>query len=293
MPLVSKWFCNIVISFFCVLLSGMCSAESLRIYIDDEKDLLVFTGQVAPSNIAGATNNMLFNMLQDIDIDFVPSSYKRALRFMEQDPQPTCLINKVKTPIREAKFLFSIPINVYLSRRLYIQIDETPLTEPVLNHDGEVVSLAKLFQVHKNKLIVVAGAFSYGPFLDRQLAQVRDENKVVREGSNHYDTVYRMFNLKRVDFLLAYPAEVYRHVKKDNALYQSYRMAKSPSYILGYMMCNDTQLSRLFITRVNAAMSELYRQKAFMDAHLNYLPINEHEDMKRHLEQITAQWLTL
>ncbi|WP_119863046.1 hypothetical protein [Pseudoalteromonas sp. MSK9-3] len=269
-----------------LLLSLFCNisiAESLRIYIDDEKDLLVFTGKVEPINIAGATNNMLLDAIGEYPIEFVPSSYKRALRIMSQQPHPTCLFNKVKTPIREANFLFSLPINLYLSRRLYIHSHADPLEETLLDKQGNVKSLPLLFDAHKNKLIVIASDFSYGPFLDEQLTQVSSENKVIREGSNHYDTVYRMFNLRRVDFLLAYPAEIYRHVKIDKATYQSYRMANSPEYILGHVMCNDTKVSRAFITKVNDIMVTLYKQESFIEAHLKYLPEEEHSITRRYI----------
>lgn len=268
------------------LFCNISMAESLRIYIDDEKDLLVFTGKVEPINIAGATNNMLLNAIGEYPIEFVPSSYKRALRIMSQQPHPTCLFNKVKTPIREANFLFSLPINLYLSRRLYIHSHVAPLEEALLDKQGNVKSLPLLLDVHKNKLIVIAGDFSYGPFLDEQLAQVNSENKVLIEGSNHYETVYRMFNLRRVDFLLAYPAEMYRHVKIDKATYQSYRIANSPEYILGHVMCNDTKMTRAFITKVNDVMVKLYKQESFIEAHLNYLPEEEHSITRRYIDTL-------
>ncbi|KAF7764721.1 hypothetical protein PCIT_b0773 [Pseudoalteromonas citrea] len=276
---------NMVVLLIC-LLCNVAMAQSLRIYIDDEKDLLVFTGKVAPVNIAGATNNMLLNAIGEHPIEFVPSSYKRALRIMSQQPHPTCLFNKVKTPEREANFLFSRPINLYLSRRLYIHSHADPLDEALLDKFGHVKSLSLLFETYKKKLIVIAGTFSYGPFLDKQLAQVSSENKVIREGSNHYDTVYRMFNLRRVDFLLAYPAEIYRHVKIDKAEYQSYRMANSPEYILGHMMCNDTKVSRAFIAKVNDIMVKLYKQEQFIDAHLLYLPEEEHDITRQYIDTL-------
>ncbi|MBE0370188.1 hypothetical protein [Pseudoalteromonas aurantia] len=281
-----QWVRYRAVLFSFIAFSNISIAESLRIYIDDEKDLLVFTGQVAPSNIAGATNNMLFNMIDGVDIEFVPSSYKRALRIMSQQPEPICVVNKVKTQEREAAFLFSLPINLYLSRRLYLQLDAEPLAPSLLDEQGNVISLPKLFHAHRHKLIVLAGAFSYGPFLDKQLAQVSSANKVIREGSNHYDTVYRMFHLRRVDFLLAYPAEVYRHAKTDKSQYQSYRMANSPGFILGHIMCNDTTASRTFIKKVNTIMLQMYNQDEFTNAHLHFLPKQEHDVTKQYIEQL-------
>jgi uncharacterized protein (TIGR02285 family) len=272
-----------------VLLGFFCNASmaaSIRIFINSEKDLLVFSGKISPADIADETNSMLFAALKDHSIEFVPSSYKRALRIMSEQPSPSCLINKIKTPDREASFLFSLPVNLYLSRRLYIQRHLAPLNPALLDQQGNIKSLPLLFDIYKNKLIVVASAFSYGPFLDAQLAKVKSTNKVERDGINHYETVYRMFNSKRVDFLLAYPTEIYRQVQIDEADYKSYSMANSPEYISGHVMCNDTKHSRIFIDKVNDIMAMLYKKDKFIEAHLKYLPEKERSKTRQYISTL-------
>ncbi|MCG9761246.1 MULTISPECIES: hypothetical protein [Pseudoalteromonas] len=263
---------------FCLAVTANVDATTIQIFLDDEEDLAILTQKAKPENIAGATNKILFEQLNLSNIEFLGASYKRTLRSMlKQDKSAICTLNKVKTTYREKNFLFSLPVNFYISRRLYKHADSPPLSKEVLNKEGSVVSLMHLFNIYRNKLIVIADDLSYGPFLDKQLAQLDSTNKAVRGGSNHYETVHRMFELKRVDFLLSYPVEVMRYAKSNQDKYESYLIADSPRFILGHVMCNKTQVSRQLLERINQILLSNYDTKAFLQAHVNYLPAQEHQ----------------
>ena len=275
---------------FCLAVTANVDATTIQIFLDDEEDLAILTQKAKPENIAGATNKILFEQLNLSNIEFLGASYKRTLRSMlKQDKSAICTLNKVKTTYREKNFLFSLPVNFYISRRLYQHADSPPLSKEVLDEEGNVVSLMQLFNVYRNKLIVTADDLSYGPFLDKQLAQVDSANKVVRGGSNHYETVHRMFELKRVDFLLGYPVEVMRYAKANQDKYESYLIADSPRFILGHVMCNKTQVSRQVLERVNLILLSNYGTKEFLLAHINYLPVQEHRSIQEVIERYIDQ----
>ncbi|MBQ4835222.1 substrate-binding periplasmic protein [Pseudoalteromonas luteoviolacea] len=275
MRLAKRWVWACVLPFFMSI--NECLANKARIYLDEEDELKVFTSLTAPSNIAGATNKLLFDVLDNDSIEFALSSYNRALREMQSNTQAICTINRIKTAEREASFLFSLPVNFYVSRRLYQHASARKLANAVLNPNGEIRSLQSLFKVYSSKLIALSDNMSYGPFLDDQLKQVDSSNKVIRSGSEQYETIYRMFRLQRVDYLLGYPAEVFRHVKNDGASYRSYKIAGTPTFILGHVMCNKTSNSQALIKAINKAMRKIYKTQSFVAAHLNFLPPSEHK----------------
>ncbi|WDE09060.1 hypothetical protein SG34_030255 [Thalassomonas viridans] len=208
---------------------------------------------------------------------------------MRESKKAICVTNKIKTPTREQDFIFSHPINLYLNRLLYQHKEQPQLNSSVLNAKGELVSLNRLFQEYSDKLIIISGSLSYGNFLDEQIAAISSDNKMILDGSNPYDRAYYMFSLKRGDFLLAYPAEMYRHYHKDSKHYQAYRVSGAPKYVLGHLMCNNTRASVAFLKSVNNVLNKLYRQQDFISAHTQWLPQTAHELTLDYLGELTGQ----
>ncbi|NOU50389.1 hypothetical protein HG263_07520 [Pseudoalteromonas sp. JBTF-M23] len=261
-------------------------AVAVQLYVDDEKDFIIYQGLNPTTNIANSTNTLILNALPQGKITFVPASYPRAIKAMRTSEHAVCAANKVKTKERLQEFLFSLPVSIYLSRRLYQHLSEPPLSDSVLTDNGEVKSLPALFKVYTQALIVFTPTMSYGPFFDKQFEQVKRENKVYRVGSNPYDDMYNLFKSKRADFLLGYPAEIYRHLQQEQADYRGYSVADAPRYIIGYWMCNNNQQSREFLALFNSLMTQLYAKQAFYDAHLRWLPESSQKLTRAYLDEL-------
>ncbi|MEI5637683.1 MULTISPECIES: hypothetical protein [unclassified Pseudoalteromonas] len=155
----------------------------------------------------------------------------------------------------------------------------------MLNEDGEIISLEKLFQAYPDKLLVISDTISYGVFYDQALAALDSKNKTFRGGSSYYETTHRMFESRRVDFILAFPVEVLRYGKNNQAMYQAYTVAGAPKSSIGHLMCNKHSHSEAFLRSINVALNKLYQQPEFLNAHLNFLPEQDHPQIKQLIKQ--------
>ncbi|KZN36667.1 hypothetical protein [Pseudoalteromonas luteoviolacea] len=262
------------------------AAQKVHIYLDDQLDFELFSNpQSKPVNIAGATNRLVFtNLGPDTKVVFAKASLNRTIKLMENADYPACTVNKISTTHRKSKFLFSLPVNFYWSHKLYTYNNNIPNMGAALNHKGEIKSLPELFKAFRNKVIVIADNFSYGDFLDQQLKEVDRHNLVVRGGSDHYETVHRMFILGRVDFLLSYPAEFHRYSNNEELPVKSYHIAGAPKVVIGHIMCNNNVQSKKFIARVNEVLMNLYLGQEFVEAHTDFLPASEHNALAAYIK---------
>ncbi|BBN83930.1 hypothetical protein PA25_39150 [Pseudoalteromonas sp. A25] len=255
-------------------------------HVEDESDLRVLRKEIPPSSIGNNTNLLVMSFLNKGDVTLVPSSYKRALKAMQTKEQSVCVQNRIKTPKRFDNYLFSLPINIYLSHRLYQHIQSPPLSAELLNQVGEVRSLVNIFDKYKNAVIVLSPSMSYGNYLDMQINKIPESNKVLRDGTNHYDMTFQMFRHRRADFYLGYPAAIFRHLQKSPSELRVYDIAGAPKYIVGHWMCNDTQQSRAFLKKLDQALRKAYQTAEFYHAHLRWLPETAQLKTKGYLDDL-------
>jgi len=262
------------------------AAQKVHIYLDDQLDFELFSdSNSTPENIAGATNKLVFSSLGDsTKVVFAKASLNRTIKLMESVNYPACTVNKISTSHRKSKFLFSLPVNFYWSHKLYTYNNNIANMAATLNPRGEIKSLPDLFKEFRNKVIDIADNFSYGDFLDAQLKQVDRHNLVVRGGSDHYETVHRMFILGRVDFLLSYPAEFHRYSNNQVLPVKSYHIAGAPKVVIGHIMCNNNAQSKKFIDKVNDVLMDLYLSQEFVEAHTDFLPASEHNALDAYIK---------
>ncbi|NOU50390.1 hypothetical protein HG263_07525 [Pseudoalteromonas sp. JBTF-M23] len=256
------------------------------LYVDDENDLRVLRKEVPPSNIGNNTNLLVMSFLDKQKVTLVPASYKRALRAMHEKEDAVCVQNRIKTPKRLENYLFSLPINIYLSHRLYQHIQSPPLSAELLNEAGEISALADVFYKYKSTMIVLAPSMSYGDYLDTQIRNIPDSNKVLRDGTNHYDMNFQMFRRHRADFYLGFPAAIFRHLQKESAELRAYDIAGAPKYIIGHWMCNDNPQSRAFLKEFDKAVKQVYQMADFYHAHLRWLPETAQLKTKVYLDDL-------
>ncbi|MBD1581910.1 hypothetical protein [Pseudoalteromonas sp. S16_S37] len=271
-----------------VLLFLVCSfcADAILLYVDDENDLRVLREEVPPSSIGNNTNLLVMSFLDKRKVTLVPASYKRALKAMAEKEDAVCVQNRIKTPDRVESYLFSLPINIYLSHRLYQHIQSPPLNADLLNEEGEISSLSNVFYKYKSSMIVLAPSMSYGNYLDTQIRNIPESNKVLRDGTNHYDMTFQMFRRHRADFYLGYPAAIFRHLQKEPTELRAYDIAGAPKYVIGHWMCNDTAQSRKFLQEFDEAVKKAYQSADFYHAHLRWLPETAQLKTKMYLDDL-------
>jgi uncharacterized protein (TIGR02285 family) len=183
-----------------------------------------------------------------------------------------CTLDRIKTPERQQKYLFSYPVNFYLGYRLYQRADLTPLGRPVLNEQGEVASLNALFIDDPRSRLLVSAHFSLGPYLDAEIGKVPAGKKIVVTTSDYYQQFLGMFLAKRAEYAVLFPTAIQEHYHADLPIpVRSYTIAGSPAVVAGHLMCNKSAESERFLQQVNLALLDLYKEQAFLQAHQRYM----------------------
>ena len=218
------------------------------------------------------------------------ASLARIQYFMDQG-QAVCVPNKLKTSERASKYIFSYPVNLYLSHLLYQLATNQALAPEVLTEEGELKSLNSLFTDFPSKTILLPFKRSFGPMLDKQIALLPDVNKLIYQGGDLHESEIEMFIKQRGDFLLTYPATIFANKKSfgDIAI-RGYAIANNPKYTNSRIMCADTPATRTHIEQINQALHVLYAQPELLDIHLKWAHPAAHEQIKTYYQQVTQEF---
>lgn len=169
--------------------------------------------------------------------------------------QNICFSNKLKTAKRLETFIFSKPMTMYMGQRLYSKT-VLNLTEPI--------ALPLLLKTEPSKSLGVVEGRSYSQNIDHTL-QTLPSKQVVRLSKNT-NTYFKMFNGKRVDYIIEYPSIIADYWKTLNVESPySYSIDGANEYNIGYIMCNNTTDGKEFIKAINKALTALYKTKRFSD----------------------------
>ena len=210
----------------------------------------------------------------------------RTDRMMEQG-LPVCSLNRVKSTERASKYLFSLPVNFYLGYQLYQHAAAAAVPPAQLDKQGQIRSLKALMQHYPRQQIVVPKDYSFGDSLDKAVAELPARQITAISTWHYYQHFVAMFEAGRADFILLYPTEMQAYLQKNPALkVRQYPLAQAPAYASGHLMCADSALTRKFVEKVDAALTQLYRQQAFVEANSYTLS----KDDQRKIQQIIRQY---
>ncbi|WP_194866856.1 hypothetical protein [Pseudoalteromonas sp. PPB1] len=273
-----------------VLHTWIAFSASARIQLlsDDPLDIeMVFSQQ--PLDISTDSNNLVLNYI----LKTSPSYFRPPLLLapgtridqLLQSNLPFCALNRIKTRQRAKQYLFSLPVHLYPSHRLYFLPLNIKLA-PFLNEQGQLTDLIALLKAHPRTTLLTEAQRSYGDYLDTQLARVDKAQLIRRPGGDSYKATITMFERGRVSFILTYPTTIQRYASKLTLeQVHSIEIANNPSFVLGHIACSDTPETREFLKVVNVALQHLYQTSRFYDLHLRYLPESERDYFKSQLEQ--------
>ena len=262
----------------CTLINSSYSkaTESLIWLTDDKKDLVDLK---SPDNISIGTDTtkLVLSALTDYDINVQLVQLPRAKKLMKSMDN-LCMSNRVKTKERLKDNIFSLPVNVFPSLRLYYLADnENIFTENslnmLLNEQGELKSLAQIFHHYPNAILATTKGRSFGEVVDKQIQQVPSRNILQRAGDGRYQAMMHMLFKGRIDFIIDFPVEMKRELDAFDmpVSLASLPIADTPEYIVGHIACSKSDLGEKIVQQVNTRLLTLYQQAEFFYAHSRYL----------------------
>lgn len=245
--------------------------DTIYIHTENLADLYALNDKNMQHNLSVSTNlYVLKKQLANIRFDYMPG--KRSLLQMSNNKN-ICVVNRIKTKARAGKYLFSKPVNIFLSRRLYQNVSY-PALKPKNSFNHNVL-LSELFSERPNAKVIITAQISYGDKLDAQIAAIPQDNKVIRHGGEHEVGVMSMFAKGRAEFALLYPHQVYESDIEISG--RSYTLASIPPYVLGHFMCTNNEVTKEFITSINKYLNSPDNINELLEIHLNYInPIDQH-----------------
>ena len=249
----------------CFVFSKQSHADTIHIHTDNLADLYDLKSKSIINNFSVATNlHALKNQFGNIQFEYMTT--KRSLMLMDNSKN-ICVVNRVKNKKRIEKYLFSRPVNIFLSRRLYQNTSYPPLKarESV---DNSVI-LSELFIERPKAKVIISTQISYGDVLDAQIAALPAVNKTTRHSGEQDTGVTAMFVKGRAEFALLYPHQVYGSSFAING--RSYAIASVPPYILGHLMCTKNDVTKAFIDSINNHLSLPKNLDKLLRIHINYI----------------------
>ncbi|RZM72438.1 hypothetical protein C3B51_21845 [Pseudoalteromonas rubra] len=270
------------------------ASAQLLLLSDDPLDIkMVFSDQTL--DISTDSNNLVFEYIAQTTPELTRPQLLLApgnrIDQLLRSNQPYCALNRIKTKKRAKQYLFSLPVHLYPSHRLYFLPLNIELSSFV-NAQGQLTNLNALLKAHPKTTLLTEAQRSYGDYLDAQLASVNKDQLIRRPGGDSYKSTIAMFERGRVSFILTYPTTIQRYASALTLQQvHSLEIAQNPPFVLGHIACSDTPESRKFLQTINGALRKLYQTERFYDLHLRYLPESERAYFKKQLEQQTTRAL--
>ncbi|WP_019028367.1 hypothetical protein [Colwellia piezophila] len=199
----------------------------------------------------------------------VKATSDRAEKILQSEVN-ACMSNRMKNPQREIFSFFSLPHDLYLGLQLYRVTQSTPLHEKVLNSQGEIINLARLFQYYPEQILAIASGVSYGAEIDKQIKELSIDNVFVRAGASRITSVANMLLKNRIEYIIYYPQDI-NALNLDHITLESYTIAGSPPYFLGHVSCSKTAVGEQIISQINDILQQAYLSTEFYYAHEKWL----------------------
>jgi len=279
-----------------ILFSFICQAnkekEQLIWLTDDRKDLVDLNSPNKQVSIGTDTTNLVLQALTDYDINVQLVQIPRASMLMKVMDN-VCISNRVKTKARLKDNIFSLPVNIFPSLRLYYMpaqksVLEQGIDKRLFTEAGELKSLASLFDVYPEAILATTKGRSFGEIIDEQMKQVPERNKMTRAGDGRYHAFIQMLLKGRIDFIIHFPVEIRQELTLPAEKYElsSLSLANISEYIVGHIACSDSDMGRKVIATVNARLKQLYLDRVFYQAHRRYLPESDLNNFSRYYKEV-------
>lgn len=283
---------------YCLLLTlllnsvNLYAKEKLIWVTDDKTELANFLNDVNISIGTDTSKLVIQSLLKTYDIDILLAQVPRINLLLTALPN-VCTSNRIKTKQRAKENIFSTPVNIFPSIRLYFLHDTryrqgVDIFHSLLNDNGELISLPLLFNALPEFVLGVSKGRSFGESLDLQVGALAPKNRLTRAGIGRYEALERMLFKKRIDFTLQFPTELKLGVDDypQEVNVSSLAIAENSQFILGHIGCSQSELGKKVIKHSNEILQKLYRQPNFYQAHSRYLNATDLADFDQYYEQV-------
>lgn len=204
----------------------------------------------------------------------------RSLNDIEQG-RPVCVINKIKSKVREQRFLYSLPLNIFQTQRFYQHATLPPIPEHLLNESGEVINIAEVLREYSDSSLIVAENYSYGDLLDAQIRQAEPNQIITVSNTTFFSRFFTLFENQRSDFALIFPSALFSvYGTKVPMRLRDYPIAGNPRTVSGHIFCEKSEFGEMMIEQINSAIHALYKRPEFVSAHLKYLADNKKDEVR-------------
>lgn len=181
----------------------------------------------------------------------------------------------LKTPEREALFVFSAPYIELLPNGLIVNRASLPPLKPFLSEKG-AVHLGDLLASHLWHVAIVAGR-SYGDGINAALKANADSGLVIAvQSADLFSTSLRKLAEHRdLDGVIGYGSELDYAVKLqgyDPAKFVFVPVAEEPPLIASHVACSRSPFGEAFIAEVNALIASSDVQSVVLAAYRSWLP---------------------
>lgn len=255
--------------------------QSILVHTDNWNDYLYYQSPnyKAPSLSAAANISTLKQVSFKIQYEYMP--LKRSLRFINSGAK-LCVVDKIKSAERIKSYSFSLPMNVYLSRRLYQQTFLPKLT-------SDKVDLLDTLRANPEHKILITSQISYGDSLDSLIAKLPKQQVVLRGSGEHSKGLLDMFSNKRAEYALFFPQALIDNNVSVEA--RTYQVASTPAYILGHLMCAKSPKTKNFINELNKVIKAQFKSAKLLNIHKEYIDPNSHQALSSYFQEINAKFI--
>ena len=100
-------------------------------------------------------------------------------------------------------------------------------------------------------------------------------------------TLFKQLKKQRFDLVIEYPSvkQIYAPNSSANQLF-SYDIDGAEDYVLGHMMCNNSELGYQFIQRFNKALDELKHSASFFNVQYKRIPGESQQEFTRYFKEV-------
>ncbi|WP_343816223.1 hypothetical protein [Colwellia asteriadis] len=290
MRFITFYFCALSL-FFCQL-SNASTPDNMELYwltneVNDHETLLRPSSEKLST--ANDTIRLLMENLPQYQFKVHLAQGPSINRLLEKLPN-SCAPNRIKTPERLEKFIYSLPINLYLDLHLYYKKENTFSKIPLsaLNEQQQLLNLSSLFSESHENLLGVDEGRSFGAMLDEQIASLNAHNIIVRGGGNRSRALVKMLFKERINYIIDYPTMIKESLNTLSIEMDlvSLEIANMPSYITGHIACNKSEFGKEVIADINNVLRKLYKTHAFYEAHSHYIDKADIEDFNRAYKEV-------
>jgi uncharacterized protein (TIGR02285 family) len=260
--------------FFACLTCGLCSsalAATLVIQEPQRQKMTLLLEFSAKNSEAYTLQMQHWDLVQQalgsaLEVNQEHVSLQRSLELVQQAGY--CAINKMKTPERLAKLLFSDkPFNISPSLRLI------RLGIPDQVHS---VDLAKWLASSKRLKLGIAGGQSYGSMIDKLLR--RHPSQIYQlSGEDVHIKLWQMLQKGRLDALVDYSVRIdyLNKMQPKPTPYSVAQIVGQPPILEGYLVCNPTEHGQQIVKLINKTLKNPALQQALYQSYQQYFPPQE------------------